>query len=178
MSRLVAFNIDKEVKLQWVEALGSVSQVLAAVPSQYPFAVGRNAMTADPLDLQGIDHVEFYVSNARQAAHFYRTALGLRPVAYAGLETGSRERASWVLSRRNVRFVLTSALTPDPTNPVAEFVARHGDGVRDIALRVEDAERAYVEALRRGARGIQEPTLLEDAHGRVTKATRSEEHTS
>ena len=128
-------------------------------------------MTADPLDLQGIDHVEFYVSNARQAAHFYRTALGLRPVAYAGLETGSRERASWVLSRRNVRFVLTSALTPDPTNPVAEFVARHGDGVRDIALRVEDAERAYVEALRRGARGIQEPTLLEDAHGRVTKAT-------
>jgi 4-hydroxyphenylpyruvate dioxygenase len=128
-------------------------------------------MASDPLDLHAIDYVEFYVSNARQAAHFYRTALGLRPVAYAGLETGSRDRASWVLSRRNVRFVLTSALTPNAEHPVAAYVARHGDGVKDIALRVEDAEKAYIEALRRGARGILEPTRLSDEQGSITKAT-------
>ena len=128
-------------------------------------------MTSDPLALQAIDYVEFYVSNARQAAHFYRTALGLRPVAYAGLETGSRERASWVVSRRNIRFVLTSPLLPDPSDPVAAHVARHGDGVKDIALRVESAEAAYAEALRRGATGVQEPTVLEDQHGRVIKAS-------
>jgi 4-hydroxyphenylpyruvate dioxygenase len=128
-------------------------------------------MTSDPLALQAIDYVEFYVSNARQAAHFYRTALGLRPVAYAGLETGSRQRASWVVARRNIRFVLTSPLLPDPSDPVAAHVARHGDGVKDIALRVEDAEAAYAEALRRGATGVQEPAVLEDQHGRVVKAS-------
>ncbi|HJZ47709.1 MAG TPA: 4-hydroxyphenylpyruvate dioxygenase [Roseiflexaceae bacterium] len=128
-------------------------------------------MTSDPLDLQGIDYVEFYVSNARQAAHFYRTALGLRPVAYAGLETGVRDRASWVLSRRNIRFVLTAPLLPDPRDPIAAHIARHGDGVRDIALRVADAAAAYREALRRGARGVREPDLAEDAHGRVMCAS-------
>jgi 4-hydroxyphenylpyruvate dioxygenase len=128
-------------------------------------------MTSDPLDLQGIDYVELYVSNARQAAHFYRTALGLRPIAYAGLETGVRDRASWVLSRRNIRFVLTAPLLPDPCDPIAAHIARHGDGVKDIALRVADAAAAYHEALRRGARSILEPTLLEDAHGRVVRAS-------
>jgi 4-hydroxyphenylpyruvate dioxygenase len=127
-------------------------------------------MTSDPLDLQGIDYVELYVSNARQAAHFYRTALGLRPVAYAGLETGVRDRASWVLSRRNIRFVLTAPLLPDPSNPIAAHIARHSDGVKDIALRVADAAAAYNEAVRRGARGIQEPTVTEDAHGRIVRA--------
>lgn len=125
----------------------------------------------DPLDLFGIDYVEFYVANARQAAHFYRTVLGLRPVAYSGLETGTRDRASYVLQRRNVRFVLTAPLLPDPAHPVADFVARHGDGVKDIALRVLDAEAAYVEALRRGGRGVQEPTAYEDDKGRVVKAS-------
>jgi len=128
-------------------------------------------MTSDPLDLQGIDYVEFYVSNARQAAHFYRTALGLQPVAYAGLETGVRDRASWVLSRRNIRFVLTAPLLPDPRDPIAAHIARHGDGVKDIALRVADAAAAYDEALRRGARCVQEPNVAEDAHGRVTRAS-------
>jgi 4-hydroxyphenylpyruvate dioxygenase len=128
-------------------------------------------MTSDPLDLQGIDYVEFYVSNARQAAHFYRTALGLRPIAYAGLETGVRDRASWVLSRRNIRFVLTAPLLPDPRDPIAAHIARHGDGVRDIALRVADAAAAYDEALRRGARSVWEPNVAEDAHGRVTRAS-------
>lgn len=128
-------------------------------------------MTSDPLDLQGIDYIEFYVANARQAAHFYRAVLGLRPVAFAGLETGVRDRASWVLARRNIRFVLTAPLLPDPAHPVAAFVARHGDGVRDIALRVADAEAAYVEALRRGARGVAEPAASEDERGRVVRAS-------
>src|SRR5690349_8763573 len=128
-------------------------------------------MTSDPLDLQGIDYVEFYVSNARQAAHFYRTALGLRPVAYAGLETGVRDRTSWVLAKRNIRFVLTAPLLPDPNDRIAQHVARHGDGVKDIALRVHDAAAAYAEAVRRGARGVQEPCTQEDAHGRIVKAS-------
>src|SRR5436190_1237695 len=128
-------------------------------------------MTSDPLDLQGIDYVEFYVSNALQATHFYRTTLGLRPVAYAGLETGVRDRASWVLARRNIRFVLTAPLLPDPCDPIAAHIARHGDGVKDIALRVADADAAYREAVRRGARSIQEPTVTEDAHGQVVRAS-------
>jgi len=128
-------------------------------------------MTSDPLSLQGIDYVEFYVSNARQAAHFYRTALGLRPVAYAGLETGVRDRASWVLARRTIRFVLTAPLLPDPRDPIAAHIARHGDGVKDIALRVADSAAAYHEALRRGARSVQAPAVAEDTHGRVVRAS-------
>ena len=128
-------------------------------------------MASDPLDLIGIDYVEFYVSNARQAAHFYRTSLGLRPVAYAGLETGSRDHASWVVARRNVRFVLSSPLLPDPQHPIAAHVARHGDGVKDIALQVADATAAYEAAIARGAIGVQEPTVYEDAGGRVVKAS-------
>jgi 4-hydroxyphenylpyruvate dioxygenase len=112
-----------------------------------------------------------YVSNARQAAHFYRTALGLRPVAYAGLETGVRDRASWVLARRNIRFVLTAPLLPDPRDPIAAHIARHGDGVKDIALRVADSAAAYHEALRRGARSVQAPAVAEDTHGRVVRAS-------
>lgn len=128
-------------------------------------------MTSDPLDLQGIDHIEFYVSNARQAAHFYRTALGLQPVAYAGLETGVRDRASWVLQRRNIRFVLSAPLRPNPADPIATHLARHGDGVRDIALRVVDAEAAYNAALRRGAQSVQPPTPATDEHGTVVRAS-------
>src|SRR5215212_9568102 len=128
-------------------------------------------MTSDPLDLQGIDYVEFYVSNALQAAHFYRTALGLRPVSYAGLETGVRDRASWVLARRNIRFVLTAPLLPDPRDPIAAHIARHGDGVKDIALRVADATAAYHEAVRRGARSIQAPIVAEDPHGQIVRAS-------
>lgn len=125
--------------------------------------------SADPLDLLGIDYVEFYVSNARQAAHFYRTTLGLRPIAYAGLETGVRDRASYVLARRNVRFVLTAPLIPD--HPIARHIAHHGDGVKDIALRVHNAAAAYETAIARGGIPVQPPTEHVDEHGRVVKAT-------
>jgi 4-hydroxyphenylpyruvate dioxygenase len=123
----------------------------------------------DPLDLFGIDYVEFYVSNARQAAHFYRSTLGLAPVAYAGLETGLRDRTSYLLQRRNVRFLLTAPNAPG--HPIGEHIARHGDGVKDIALRVRDAAAAYVAAVGNGARGVLEPTLSEDEHGRIVRAS-------
>jgi 4-hydroxyphenylpyruvate dioxygenase len=128
-------------------------------------------MPTDPLDFQAIDHVEFYVSNARQASHFYRTTLGLVPRAYAGLETGVRDRASWMLERGHVRFVLTSPIQPDLHTDIAQHIAKHGDGVKDIAMRVLDAKAAYDEAMRRGATSVQEPVAFEDGNGRFVRAS-------
>ncbi len=123
----------------------------------------------DFLQLKGIDYVEFYVGNARQAAHFYRTAFGFKPVAYAGLETGVRDRASFVLEQRNIRLVLTGALDPDSS--IAEHVRLHGDGVKDIAFTVDDAAQAFEETVRRGAKPVMEPTVIEGQKGHVIKAT-------
>jgi 4-hydroxyphenylpyruvate dioxygenase len=127
------------------------------------------AQEGDFLQLKGIDYVEFYVGNARQAAHFYRTAFGFQPIAYAGLETGIRDRASFVLQQRNIRLVMTGAL--DPSSPIAEHVKLHGDGVKDIAFTVDNAERAFEETVKRGARPIMEPMVIEGQKGSVTKAT-------
>ncbi|MGH2770987.1 MAG: 4-hydroxyphenylpyruvate dioxygenase, partial [Actinomycetota bacterium] len=121
-----------------------------------------------PFPILGFDHVEFYVGNARQAVHFYRS-LGFTPVAYRGLETGSRDAVSWCLRQGEATFVLTGALGPQ--GPIAEHVARHGDGVRDVAFAVPDAEEAYRVALGRGARGVSEPEMLEDEHGKVRTAS-------
>ena len=126
-------------------------------------------MADDPLALQGIDYLEFYVGNAKHAAHFYRSTLGLEPQAHAGLETGVRDRSSYVLARRDIRFVLTAALQPD--HPIANHVKQHGDGVKDVALRVASVEAAYHAALERGARSVMEPTALEDDTGVLKKAT-------
>ena len=128
-------------------------------------------MNNDPLAFHSIDHVEFYVANARQSAHFYRTTLGLVPLAYAGLETGVRDRASWLLGRGHVRFLLTSPLGPDSAPEVSAHIAKHGDGVKDVALRVADAEAAFNEAVRRGAKPVQEPTAFEDGSGRFVRAS-------
>src|SRR4051794_40143025 len=125
--------------------------------------------TDDFMPLHGIDHVEFYVGNALQAAHYWSRALGFRPVAYAGLETGVRDRASHVLEQGRIRIVLTGALTPD--TEVGRHVARHGDGVRVIALSVPDAELAYREATARGAEGVRAPWELRDEHGAVRLAS-------
>jgi 4-hydroxyphenylpyruvate dioxygenase len=122
----------------------------------------------DPLALLGIDHAELWVGNAKQAAHFYRTGFGFTPVAYAGPETGLRDRASWVVEQGAIRLVLTSALRPDAE--IAAHVARHGDGVRDIALAVPDAAAAYAAAVERGADGVLEPTDSKDEHGIVRQA--------
>ncbi|MBW3595331.1 MAG: 4-hydroxyphenylpyruvate dioxygenase, partial [Actinobacteria bacterium] len=121
----------------------------------------------DSFPIQGIDYIEFYVGNAKQAAYYYR-AFGFTPVAYMGLETGSRDRVSWVVQQGEVRFVFTGALNADTA--IADHVHRHGDGVHDVALRVPDAEEAYQLAVQRGATGIHEPEILEDEGGKVVRA--------
>ncbi|HEX2235266.1 MAG TPA: 4-hydroxyphenylpyruvate dioxygenase [Actinomycetota bacterium] len=126
-------------------------------------------MTAreDSFPILGIDHIHFFVGNAKQAAHFYR-ALGFTPIAFRGLETGSREQVSWCLQQGDVRFVVTGALGPE--SPIAEHVKLHGDGVHDVALTVPDAEEAYRVALERGATGVAEPRVHEDEQGKVVVA--------
>jgi 4-hydroxyphenylpyruvate dioxygenase len=128
-------------------------------------AVQTSRARQDFLPLQGVDHLEFYVGNARQAAHYYRTTLGLAWVAYAGPETGVRDRASYVLEQGKIRFVLTTALRPD--HPIAAHVHRHGDGVRDIAIEVDDCDAAWRETTARGAQGVRAPEELRDEHGAV-----------
>ena len=123
-----------------------------------------NAKTSnDFLPLKGIDHVEFYVGNARQAAYFYRAAFGMSLVAYAGPETGQRDRASYVVQQGKIRFVLTTPLRSG--NPIADHVHRHGDAVHVIALWVDDARQAWHETVPRGAISIAEPYTLSDEHG-------------
>jgi 4-hydroxyphenylpyruvate dioxygenase len=123
----------------------------------------------DFLPLNGTDYVEFFVGNARQAAHFYRTAFGFRLSAYRGPETGTRDRASYVLMQNKIRFVLTTALDPD--HPVSHHVRLHGDGVRDIALWVDDAEAAWRETTSRGAHSVREPETLRDDRGEARLAS-------
>jgi 4-hydroxyphenylpyruvate dioxygenase len=117
----------------------------------------------DFLPLNGTDHVEFYVGNARQAVYYYRAAFGFRLAAYRGPETGTRESASYVLVQNKIRLVFTTPLAPE--HPAAGHVSLHGDGVRDIALWVDDAESAWRETTRRGAHSVREPETLRDADG-------------
>jgi 4-hydroxyphenylpyruvate dioxygenase len=123
----------------------------------------------DFLPLNGTDYVEFYVGNARQAAHYYRSAFGFRVTAYRGPETGTRECASYVLTQNKIRFVLTTPLAPETA--IADHVRLHGDGVRDIALWVDDAESAWRETTQRGAKSVREPETLRDAHGEARIAS-------
>ncbi|MED1781178.1 4-hydroxyphenylpyruvate dioxygenase [Brevibacillus fortis] len=122
----------------------------------------------DFFPIQDWDYLEFYTGNAKQAMHYFTNAFGFEAVAYAGLETGSREKVSYVLKQKHMTFVISGALTPD--SPIAEFVKKHGDGVKDVALRVEDCEQAYREAVSRGAIPIMEPTEYTDEFGTVKKA--------
>jgi 4-hydroxyphenylpyruvate dioxygenase len=133
-----------------------MSQVLEQAP---PKAGG----TQDFLPLNGTDYVEFYVGNARQSAHFYRSAFGFKLAAYRGPETGTRDRASYVLVQNRIRLVLTTPLRPD--HPVSSHVRLHGDGVHDVALWVDDAEAAWRETTSRGARSVQKPQTLKDGSG-------------
>jgi 4-hydroxyphenylpyruvate dioxygenase len=126
------------------------------------------AVATDTFPINGTDFVEFYVGNAKQASHYYRTAFGFQLVAYRGPETGTRDRASYLLQQNKIRLVLTTALRPD--HPAALHVHRHGDGVRDIALWVDDVREAYRNAVERGARSEMEPTVLRDEHGEVVLA--------
>ena len=123
------------------------------------------AIAEDFLPLNGTDHIEFYCGNAKQSAYYYQHAWGYELVAYAGPETGVRDRASYVLQQGKIRLVLTSAMHPD--NGVSKHVLQHGDGVKVLALWVDDARKSYEETTKRGAVGVIEPTVIEDADGEV-----------
>jgi 4-hydroxyphenylpyruvate dioxygenase len=122
----------------------------------------------DAFPINGTDHVEFYVGNAKQASHYYRAAFGYQLVGYRGPETGVRDRASYLLQQGRIRLVLTTALAPE--SPIAEHVHRHGDGIRDYALWVDDARLAYETAIARGAIAVQAPEVHHDEHGEVVVA--------
>src|SRR5437868_12169617 len=123
----------------------------------------------DFLPIHGTDHVEFYVGNAKQAAYFYRAAMGFSIVGYRGPETGTRDRVSYLLQQNKIRLIVTSALGPE--GETAQHVHKHGDGVRDIALWVNDARDAFEKAVARGAVALHEPTVLKDDSGEVVIAS-------
>ena len=126
-------------------------------------------MADDFMPLLGWDSIELWVGNAKQAAYFYEHSMGFTRTAYAGPETGIRDRASYVLEQGAIRLVVSSGLRRD--SPINDFPCLHGDGVKDIALTVPSAREAYREAVQRGARGIAEPHWDEDEAGRVERAT-------
>lgn len=122
----------------------------------------------DFLPLLGTDYVELYVGNAKQAAHFYKTAFGFQSYAYRGLETGSKDTVSYVLKQDKIRLVLTSPLTSK--SKINDHLVMHGDGVKVIALWVDDARGAYEETTKRGAKSYMEPTVENDEHGEVVRS--------
>jgi 4-hydroxyphenylpyruvate dioxygenase len=121
--------------------------------------------TEDFLPLQGTDYVEFYVGNAKQAAHFYKTAFGFQSLAYAGPETGQMDRVSYVIQQNKLTFMLTTPLRSG--NPIADHIAKHGDGVKVLALKVNDATDAWHQTTSRGGKSYMEPTTLTDDNGKV-----------
>tara|TARA_B100001758_G_C18400950_1_gene608948 strand:+ start:489 stop:1646 length:1158 start_codon:yes stop_codon:yes gene_type:complete len=122
----------------------------------------------DFLPLLGTDYVEFYVGNAKQAAHFYKTAFGFQSFAYRGLETGSKDSVSYVLKQDKIKLILTTPLSSK--SPINDHIVKHGDGVKVVALWVEDARSAYQETTSRGAKSYMEPVVEKDEHGEVVRA--------
>src|ERR1700733_7850444 len=127
-------------------------------------STGNNTNT-DFLPLQGTDYVEFYVGNAKQAAHFYKTAFGYQSLAYAGPETGIKDKASYAIRQNKLTFVLTTPLKKD--SKIAEHIYKHGDGVKVLALRVNDAKDAWHQTTKRGGESFMEPEVFTDEHGEV-----------
>lgn len=122
----------------------------------------------DFLPLLGTDYIELYVGNAKQAAHFYKTAFGFQSIAYRGLETGSTDSVSYVLKQDKIRLVLTTPL--NSSSPINDHIVKHGDGVKVIALWVDDCRSAYEETTKRGAKSFMEPTVEKDEHGEIIRA--------
>ena len=126
-------------------------------------------MNKDPVPLKAVHHVEFYVGNAKQAAYYYRKAFGYDQVAYSGLETGDREKASYVLGQGRIRMVFSTPLNGN--NELAEHIRKHGDGVKDIAFHVDDATACYEACVARGAKSAREPETVSDENGSITRAS-------
>jgi 4-hydroxyphenylpyruvate dioxygenase len=122
----------------------------------------------DFLPLNGTDYVEFYVGNAKQAAYYYKAAFGFQSLAYSGLETGVKDRASYVLAQDKIRLVFTTPL--NSANPINQHLAKHGDGVKVIALWVDDAKKSFEETVKRGAKPFMEPTVEKDDDGEVVRS--------
>ena len=125
-------------------------------------------LAQDFLPINGTDYVELYVGNAKQAAHYYKTAFGFQELAYAGLETGVKDRVSYVLVQDKIRLILTTSF--DPESEISHHIRLHGDGVKVIALWVDDARSAYEETIKRGAKSYLEPTVLTDKDGEIVKS--------
>jgi 4-hydroxyphenylpyruvate dioxygenase len=133
-----------------------------------------SAEAHDVFPINGTDFIEFFVGNAKQASHFYRAAFGFHLVAYRGPETGTRDRASYVMQQGKIRLVLTTAIRPEASEDakkIADHVHKHGDGVRDLALWVDDARDAFAKAVERGAEPVSEPRVLHDDDGEVVIAS-------
>lgn len=139
------------------------------MPASAELKAAQQAEEADFLPIHGTDHLEFFVGNARQAAYFYREAFGFSLIAYRGPETGTRDRASYVVQQNKIRFVLTTPM--QPASEIAEHIKKHGDGVKAIALEVTDAASAWHETTSRGGRSVQEPLVIEDENGRAVVAS-------
>jgi len=125
-------------------------------------------MNEDPVPLKAVHHVEFWVGNAKQASYYYRKAFGFSQIAYSGLETGNREKASYVLAQGKVRLVFSTPLNED--NEMSNHIKKHGDGVKDIAFHVDDAEKCYDACVERGANSASKPTELKDENGTINHA--------
>ena len=132
-------------------------------------AVSSQTASTDFLPINGTDYIEFYVGNAKQASYYYRTAFGFQLIAYAGPETGIRDRASYVLKQGKIRLILTTPLQPG--NEISAHVEKHGDGVKVLALWVDDAEKSWKETTSRGAKSHSAPTILKDEFGEVKVAS-------
>jgi 4-hydroxyphenylpyruvate dioxygenase len=128
-------------------------------------ATSMNESMIDFLPLNGTDHIEFYCGNAKQSAYYYINAFGFELVAYAGPETGVKDRASYVIKQNKVVLILTTSL--DPNSEISEHVKKHGDGVKVLALWVDDATKSYEETVKRGAIGVDQPTITKDEFGEV-----------
>tara|TARA_B100001029_G_C14998461_1_gene416513 strand:+ start:73 stop:1161 length:1089 start_codon:yes stop_codon:yes gene_type:complete len=125
-------------------------------------------MSKDPVPLKAVHHVEFWVGNAKQAAYYYRKAFGFNQIAYSGLETNDREKASYVLEQGRIRMVFSTPLNGN--NDLAEHIRKHGDGVKDIAFHVDDAKSCYEACVARGAKSAYEPETISDENGSITRA--------
>src|ERR1700704_4311961 len=142
-----------------------ITEVIMPTTIAAPKTKAAPVTEEDFLPLQGTDYIEFYVGNAKQAAHFYKTAFGFQSLAYAGPETGTKDRASYAIRQNKLTFVLTTPVRAD--NPIANHIAKHGDGVKAIALKVEDATSAWNETTKRGGKSFMKPTTLKDDAGEL-----------